>query len=86
MDVLIYLLCSGIADGSTGGVQEQNLTHDGVMQCRSMVRKFRVYAPVMDVALISPYKTAKQTSEALTLSFPTMEFEVSELLNPDADG
>lgn len=83
--MLIYLLCSGVADGSTGSVQEQELTHDGVLQSRSMVRKFRAYAPVMDMALISPYQSAKQTSEALALSFPSMHFEVSELLTPDAD-
>ena len=83
--MLIYLLHSGIVDDSGGSPQDRELSHDGVMQSRAMVRKFRVYAPQVDMALISPYLSAKQTSEALALSFPTIHFEVSELLAPDAD-
>ena len=83
--MLIYLLHSGIVDQSGASPQDRELSRDGVTQSRAMVRKFRVYAPQVDMALISPYRSAKQTSEALALSFPSIHFEVSELLAPDAD-
>ena len=83
--MLVYLLRSGIAEDDFSGDEDRDLTHDGIMQSRAIVRKFRVYAPLMDLALISPYQSAKQTSEALALSFPKMQFDVSELLTPDAD-
>lgn len=67
--MLVYLLRSGIAEDDFSGDEDRDLTHDGIMQSRAMVRKFRVYAPLMDLALISPYQSAKQTSEALALSF-----------------
>ena len=82
MGVLIYLLHSGIVDVSGGSAQDLELSRDGVMQSRAMVRKFRVYAPQVDLALISPYRSAKQTSEALALSFPSIRFELSDRLSP----
>ncbi|HJO11797.1 MAG TPA: hypothetical protein QGI39_07130, partial [Gammaproteobacteria bacterium] len=54
-------------------------------QSRTVAEKFKLYTPVVDIAITSPYERAKQTAAVFSQVFPDLNFEVNELLVPDAD-
>ena len=83
--MLIYLLRHGAAEPKALTDSARELSSEGIMQTQSMVQKFKQYAPIVDIALMSPYQRAKQTASLLGTIFPALQFDVEKKLTPEAD-
>ncbi len=83
--MLIYLIRHGIAEAKAESDAARELTREGIAQTRSMVEKFRMYCPTLDLAIISPYQRARQTASCLRTLFPTTKFDVNPSITPDGD-
>ena len=83
--MLIYLLRHGIAEARATSDAERELTPEGVMQCKRVLDKFETQTPLLDKALMSPYKRAQQTASIFSTSFPDARFEISDHITPEAN-
>lgn len=83
--MLVYLVRHGIADRRASSDQERELTPEGIAQNRAVVKKFYLQSPLLDKGFVSPYERAKQTAADFRLAFPSVEFEETPLITPDAD-
>lgn len=82
--MMIYLMRHGEAEQQALTDPARELTRQGVLDSRAVVAKLIQYSPMIDVALMSPYQRAKQTSSALRVHFPELRFDVSKDLEPEA--
>jgi phosphohistidine phosphatase len=83
--MLIYLVRHGIAVDKAESDAPRELTGEGLKQTRSLVEKWRMYSPMPDKALMSPYQRARQTAAPLRPLFPTLRMEVDKQIEPDGD-
>lgn len=83
--MIVYLFRHGEAEPKAAKDAERQLTRKGVVDARDVAKKFLARAPIIDKALMSPYERAKQTAISLRQGFPSLRFEISQLLLPDAD-
>ncbi|MEX2130786.1 MAG: phosphohistidine phosphatase SixA [Pseudohongiellaceae bacterium] len=83
--MIVYLFRHGEAEAKAAKDAERPLTRKGVMDTREVAKKFLARAPMIDKALMSPYERAKQTAVSLRQGFPSLRFEINQLLLPEAD-
>jgi len=83
--MLIYLVRHGIADRRALSDPERELTPVGVAQNRCVVEKLFLQSPALTKGVVSPYERARQTAADFGLTFPNLEFEVSDLITPNGD-
>lgn len=82
--MLIYLMRHGEAENQALSDAARELTRQGVMDNRAVIEKLNVYTPMIDKAIMSPYQRARQTGAALRMHFPSLRFDVSQSLEPEA--
>lgn len=82
---MVYLLRHGIAENKAESDEARELTREGLLQTRSVAEKFKLYSPVLDKAIMSPYKRAMQTASALQMVFPEVQFDVDSGIEPGGD-
>ncbi|MDP6414976.1 MAG: hypothetical protein QGG54_08125, partial [Gammaproteobacteria bacterium] len=75
----------GIADRRALSDPERELTPAGVAENRCVVKKFFLQSPVLTKCVVSPYARARQTAADFLLTFPNLEFEVSDLITPNGN-
>ena len=83
--MLLYLVRHGNADRRAASDPERELTPHGIAQNRAAVKKFFLQSPDLTKGIMSPYERARQTAAEFTLAFPSVEFEVSDRITPEAD-
>lgn len=83
--MMIYLLRHGIASTKGHSDAARELSPEGVAQTRSVAEQFKLYAPHVDMALMSPLQRARQTASILRVVFPGWRFDVDNNLEPEAD-
>lgn len=83
--MLLYLLRHGAAEPKAETDEKRELTPTGIIETRSMVQKFKLQVPVIDKAIMSPYKRARQTASVLQDAFPNMKIDVDERIQPESD-
>lgn len=83
--MLIYLVRHGIADRRVISDPERELTPFGVAQNRRVVKKLFLQSPALTKGVVSPFERARQTAADFRLTFPNLEFEVSDLITPNGN-
>ena len=83
--MLVYLLRHGEAEQKAKNDEARPLTRKGMLQSREVVDRFLARAPIIDKAMMSPLERARQTAATLRTGFPTLRFEISDLLKPSQD-
>lgn len=82
--MIIYLMRHGEAEQQALTDSARKLTRQGVLDNRAVFAKLNQHAPMIDLALTSPYQRAKETSSELRRNFPQLRMEVSKDLEPEA--
>jgi phosphohistidine phosphatase len=82
--MLISLVRHGAAEEGSPDA-DRNLSAQGLVQSQTVAKKFKLYAPEVDKAMMSPYQRAKQTAAVYREVFPSLSFEESEAIAPNAD-
>ena len=82
--MMIYLMRHGEAEKQALSDSARELTRQGVMDNQAVIAKLNQHAPIIDLAIMSPYQRARQTSSTLRMYFPKLRFEVSKDLEPEA--
>jgi|TARA_B100002003_G_C14155893_1_gene556481 phosphohistidine phosphatase len=59
--MLVSLVRHGIAEEGSPDA-DRKLSAQGLSQSRTVAEKFKLYTPVVDIAITSPYERAKQTA------------------------
>lgn len=82
--MIVYLMRHGEAEKQALSDPARELTRQGIMENQAVIAKLNQHAPMIDHAMMSPYRRARQTSSALGMPFPQLRFEVSKDLEPEA--
>lgn len=83
--MLVYLMRHGKAERSATWDEGRELTVEGVLQNRSVIKKLFSRSPIIDKGFVSPFERAKQTAADFHLVFPGVELEETRLLIPESD-
>ena len=60
--MLVYLMRHGKAERSATWDEGRELTVEGVLQNRSVIKKLFSRSPIIDKGFVSPFERAKQTA------------------------
>lgn len=82
--MLLYLMRHGEAEQAGASDAARELNRQGMLANRAVVQKFGQQSPMIERALMSPYQRARQTATSMRAILPTLRFEVSQDLIPDA--
>ena len=82
--MIIYLMRHGEAEKQASSDAARELTRQGLMDNQAVIAKLNQHTPMIDLAIMSPYQRARQTSSALRMYFPKLRFEVDKDLEPEA--
>lgn len=74
-----------MAENRASSDEARELTRQGLMQTRSVAAKFKARSPVLDKAIVSPYRRARQTAFALQSEFEDLQFEIESKIEPGGD-